>query len=85
MLRPDWWGFRFPKILKKWEFHEKNENFIFWEEKAKRMKRWRGTLRVFPAETWLTVYRTIANTEAVAKRARVEPRTQVHVTMKILI
>ena len=33
------------------------------------------------AEVWLTVYRTIA----IAKQTRVEPRTQVHVTMKILI
>ena len=56
-----------------------------------------GTLRVLRAETWLTVYRTIAitrtagvfpmesNTKTIAKRARVEPRTQVHVTMKMLI
>ena len=35
----------------------------------------------FPAETRLTVYRRLD----IAKRARVEPRTQVHVTMKMLI
>ena len=54
------------------------------------------TLRVLRAETWLTVYRTIArtrragvfpmesNTKTIAKRARVGPRTQMHVTTKIL-
>ena len=36
------------------------------------------------AETWLTVYRTIANTDTVAKRARVGPRTQMHITVKKL-
>ena len=34
---------------------------------------WRGTLRVLRAETWLTVYRTIANTETIAKLARLGP------------
>ena len=56
----------------------------------------RGTLRVLRAETWLTVYHTISitrragvfpmksRTKTIAKRARVEPRTQVHVTMEKL-
>ena len=61
------------------------------------MRRIRKTLRVIRAETGLTVYRTIAiiirragvfpmesNTKTIAKRARVEPRTQVHMTMKKL-
>ena len=39
----------------------------------------------FPAETRLTVYRRLDSTKTIAKRARVEPRTQMHVTMKILI
>ena len=60
MLEPDWWGSKFPKILKKWEFQEKIEIFNFREEKAKKIVRWRGTLRVLCAETWLTVYRTLA-------------------------
>ena len=33
-------------------------NFI--EEKDEKNRGWRGTLRVLRAETWLTVYRTIA-------------------------
>ena len=33
------------------------------EEKDKKYMGWRGTLRVLRAETWLTVYRTIANDE----------------------
>ena len=47
----------------------------------KNIVEWRGTVRVLRAETWLTVYRTIS----IAKRARVEPRTQMHVTVKMLI
>ena len=39
---------------------EKIEIFNFREENAQKIVRWRGTLRVFRAETWLTVYRTIA-------------------------
>ena len=44
----------FEKILKNIEI----SNFI--EEKDKKFMGSRGTLRVFRAETWLTVYRTIA-------------------------
>ena len=57
-------------------------NFI--EEKDKKFMGWRGNLRVLRAETWLTVYRTIANTKTVSNGARVEPRTQMHMTMKML-
>ena len=32
-----------------------------------------GTLQVLRAETWLTVYRTIASTETIAKLARLGP------------
>ena len=42
-------------------------NFI--EEKDKKYMRCRGTLRVLRAETWLTVYRTIA----ITRRAGVFP------------
>ena len=54
-------------FLKIWNFKEimgtqENE----WDE-------WRGTLRVLRAETWLTVYRTIASTETVAKPGRLGP------------
>ena len=44
----------FKKILRIFCF------FIFLEKKDKTIKEWRGTLRVLRAETWLTVYRTIA-------------------------
>ena len=33
----------------------------------------RGTLRVHRAENWLTVYRTLANTETIAKPGRLGP------------
>ena len=46
-------------------------NFI--EEQDNKFMGWRGTLRVLRAETWLTVYRTIANTETIAKLARLGP------------
>ena len=52
------------EISKKTRIFEKNpkniEIYNFIEEKDKKYMGWRGTLRVLRAETWLTVYRTIA-------------------------
>ena len=39
---------------------QKLVNEKFSKEKDKKSMEWRGTLRVLRAETWLTVYRTIA-------------------------
>ena len=45
----------------------------FLKKNGKNIVGWRGTLRVLRAETWLTVYRTIANMETVAKPGRLGP------------
>ena len=45
----------------------------FTEERDKKYMEWRGTLRVLRAGTWLTVYRTIVNTETVTKPGRLGP------------
>ena len=59
----------FEKMIKR-----KIEICNFREENAQKIVRLRGTLRVLRAETWLTVYRTIAsNTETIAKLARLGP------------
>ena len=44
----------FKKISRIFDFFE------FFKKKDKTIGKWRGTLRVLRAETWLTVYRTIA-------------------------
>ena len=46
-------------------------NFV--EEKDNEHMGCRGILRVLRAETWLTVYRTIAITKTIAKLARLGP------------
>ena len=78
---------KFQKIENFRENIEQMEISNFTEEKDKKTMGWRGTLRVLRAETWLTVYRTIAitrragvfpmesNTKTIAKQARVGPRT----------
>ena len=49
-------------------------NFEVSKKDCKEGRGSRGTLRVLRAETWLTVYRTIAiNTETVAKPGRLGP------------
>ena len=50
--------FRKNKKIEKISKNKEISNFI--EEKDKKFMGWRGTLRVLRAETWLTVYRTIA-------------------------
>ena len=42
------------------EIVKKYENFEFSKERDKKNMGWRGTLRVLRAESWSTVYRTIA-------------------------
>ena len=57
-------GFQISRNFEKMRIFEKISKNIeisnFIEEKDKKYMRWRGTLRVLRAETWLTVYRTIA-------------------------
>ena len=50
------------------------------EESSRRVYESCDLLYEFPAEIWLTVYRRLD----IAKRARVEPRTQMHMTMEKL-
>ena len=51
-------------------------NFI--EEKDKNYMGWRGTLRVLRAETWLTVYRTIAIRKQWLSRADLGPHKMIN-------
>ena len=57
-------GFQISRNFEKMRIFEKISKNIeisnFIEEKDKKYMGWRGTLRVLRAETWLTVYRTIA-------------------------
>ena len=62
----------FGKFQKNENFQEKLEKMKIFKEKGKGSRR-RGTLRVLRAETWLTVDRTIANTETIAQLARLGP------------
>ena len=64
MPRPDPWYFRLWENFKKMTIFEKISQKLeissFIEEKDKKPMSWRDTLQVLRAETWLTVYRTIA-------------------------
>ena len=72
----DLWGFRFPeKIDNFWKKSRKHKiDWLPWKLKNENnIMGWRGTLRVLRAETWLTVYRTIAIREQCLSRADLGP------------
>ena len=50
----------FQKMRISEKISKKYRNFEFIKEEDQKFTGWRGTLRVLRAETWLTVYRTIA-------------------------
>ena len=84
-----WWNFRFLRKfgLKTYGFGNLYLMISPWRKFKRVDYEWGDLLYEFPAETRLTVYRRLdmeSNTKTVAKRARVEPRTQVHVTTKKL-
>ena len=66
----------------------KNDNFEknskkmnkswFWKRDGQNIMGWRGTLRVLRAETWLTVYRTIAIRKQWLSRADLGPHKMIN-------
>ena len=56
----------------------KNMKFWIFEKKDKKCVGWRGTLRVLRAETWLTVYRTIAIRKQWLSRADLGPHKMIN-------